>query len=124
MGFYSNVDDSFLPENGDGKSRTSIYVETAYLPENKPSADAIASFSDKVVEELTAWGFIDGAEVVHPTWVDAAYTWSWPASTWRGEALSALEGHGIYQIGRYGRWIFQGIADSIRDGFAAGSSFR
>jgi hypothetical protein len=35
-----------------------------------------------------------------------------------------LEDKGIYQIGRYGRWRFQGIADSIRDGFVAGSSFR
>jgi hypothetical protein len=33
-----------------------------------------------------------------------------------------LEDKGIYQIGRYGRWRFQGIADSIRDGLVAGSS--
>ena len=32
----------------------------------------------------------------------------------------ALEAHGIYQVGRYGRWAFQGIADSIRDGFIVG----
>jgi hypothetical protein len=35
-----------------------------------------------------------------------------------------LEDNGIYQIGRYGRWRFQGIVDWIRDGFAAGRSFR
>jgi hypothetical protein len=38
--------------------------------------------------------------------------------------MRVLEDKGIYQIGRYGRWRFQGIADSIRDGFVAGSSFR
>lgn len=63
-------------------------------------------------------------KVVHPNWVDVAYTWSWPGSRWRYEALGILESSGIFQIGRYGRWVFQGIADSIRDGFAAGSSFR
>ena len=35
-----------------------------------------------------------------------------------------LKSYGIYQIGRYGRWIFQGIADSIRDGFVIGSSLK
>jgi hypothetical protein len=77
----------------------------------------------QVVEELRDWGFIEGAEAVHPTWIDVAYTWSWPGSRWVAEALLMLEDKGIYQIGRYGRWRFQGIADSIRDGFVAGSSF-
>ena len=76
-----------------------------------------------MVEELRRWGFIATAEVVHPTWIDVAYTWSWPASNWVQQARQALETAGIYQVGRYGRWIFQGIADSIRDGFVAGSSF-
>jgi hypothetical protein len=51
-------------------------------------------------------------------------TWSWPGSRWRELALRKLEEHRIFQVGRYGRWIFQGIADSIRDGFILGSSFR
>mgnify|MGYP006998240815 CR=1 FL=1 len=29
---------------------------------------------------------------------------------------------GVTQIGRYGRWIFQGIADSIAEGLAAGAA--
>jgi hypothetical protein len=75
-----------------------------------------------VIEVLRDWGFIERAEVVHPTWIDVAYTLSWPGSRWAAEALQMLEDKGIYQIGRYGRWRFQGIADSIRDGFVAGSS--
>jgi hypothetical protein len=35
-----------------------------------------------------------------------------------------LEHRGIYRIGRYGCWRLQGLADSIGDGFVAGSSFR
>jgi hypothetical protein len=27
-------------------------------------------------------------------------------------------------VGRYARWVFQGIADSIRDGLLVGASFR
>ena len=60
--------------------------------------------------------------MVDPTWIDVAYTWSWPGSTWRVKALKALEEHGIYQVGRYARWVFQGIAESIKDGFIAGNS--
>jgi hypothetical protein len=62
--------------------------------------------------------------VVHPTWIDVAYTWSWPGSGWTAEALRMLEDQSIYQVGRYGRWQFQGIADSIRDGFVAGRKSR
>jgi hypothetical protein len=77
-----------------------------------------------VVQELQDWGFIQDAEVVHPTWVDVAYTWSWPGSTWKQQAIQTLEKHGIYPIGRYGRWIFQGIADSLKDGFFVGAGLR
>ena len=62
--------------------------------------------------------------MVDSTWIDVAYTWTWPDSRWRQLALQQLEKFGIYQIGRYGRWEFQGIADSIRDGLFAGASMR
>ena len=35
-----------------------------------------------------------------------------------------LEAHGVEPVGRYARWHFQGIADSIRDGLRAGSLLR
>lgn len=125
VGFYSNVDPLFLPkssrERGD---RVSIYVERAYLGGVKPSSEEINRYADAVVKELQDWGFIGDAEVVDPTWIDVAYTWSLPNSSWKPMALKVLEQHDIYQIGRYGRWIFQGIADSIRDGFTIGASFK
>jgi len=125
VGFYSNVDRSFLPRSArDSGDKVSIYVERAYPGGERPTDDEIDLYCDAVVAELRAWGFITDAEVVHPTWIDVAYTWSWPGSAWRRQALDALEGAGIYQVGRYARWIFQGIADSIRDGFAAGAAMR
>lgn len=123
VGFYSNVDRSFLPKSArDSGDKVSIYVERAYPGGERPGDQEIGAYSEAVVAELRHWGFIADAEVVHPTWIDVAYTWSWPGSAWRRQALAALEGVGVYQVGRYARWGFQGIADSIRDGFAAGAA--
>jgi len=61
-------------------------------------------------------------EVVHPSWVDVAYTWRFPGSRWRERAIEALAGIGIQQVGRYARWQFQGIADSIQEGFETGEA--
>ena len=124
VGFYSNVDKSFLPAS-DPDGRVSIYVERAYPGGVKPDKEEIARYSQEVVSELKEWQFIENAEVVHPTWIDVAYTWSWPGgSNWRQSALTILEQENIFQVGRYGRWIFQGIADSIRDGFFVGAGLR
>lgn len=46
------------------------------------------------------------------------------SSEWKQKALRHFEEQGIYQVGRYGRWVFQGIADSIRDGFLVGASLK
>jgi protoporphyrinogen oxidase len=125
VGFYSNVDTSFLPASSrEPNDKVSIYVEKAYLPTNKPSDNDIARYAQSTIRELQDWQFIRDAEVADPTWVDVAYTWSWPGSDWKQKALGALQECGIYQVGRYGRWIFQGIADSIRDGLLVGSALK
>ncbi len=123
VGFYSNVDRAFLPASSrKDNDRVSIYVEKAYANGNKPSDKEIKDYSDSVVDELKSWGFINEAETVHPTWIDVAYTWSSPNSSWRQTAIRELEKHGVFQIGRYGRWVFQGIAESIKDGFFIGGA--
>ncbi|MBR8826551.1 MAG: FAD-dependent oxidoreductase [Gomphosphaeria aponina SAG 52.96 = DSM 107014] len=125
VGFYSNVDPSFLPQSAREKGdRVSIYVEKAYLGGVKPTTTEIHSYSQDVITELQRWNYIKQTEVVSPTWIDVAYTWTLPNSTWREKAMKTLEEHDIYPIGRYARWIFQGIADSIKDGFFVGSSFK
>lgn len=125
VGFYSNVDRSFVPASArQDNDCVSIYIERAYPGGQKPSEPEIADYSAAVVKELQDWQFIRDAEVVDPTWIDVAYTWAYPGSRWKQEAIRKLEEQHIYPIGRYGRWIFQGIADSIRDGFFAGSCFK
>jgi hypothetical protein len=123
VGFYGNVDPSFLPSGSPGE-RTALYVERAFAGAAKPAADVVRAYQTDVVRELRDWGFIDEVEVVDPTWIEVAYTWSWPGSSWRREAASILAGAGIHAVGRYGRWVFQGIADSIRDGLVTGAAIR
>jgi protoporphyrinogen oxidase len=125
VGFYSNVERSFLPASArSAGDKVSIYVEKAFAAGNKPTAGEIQTYCTELSAELREWGFIGQVDTLHPTWIEVAYTWTWPGSGWKREALQLLEQADIYQVGRYGRWIFQGIADSIRDGFVAGSSFR
>ncbi len=123
IGFYSNIDISFLPKSAQSdQSRVSIYVERAYPGEARPSNEVIRRYCEDVTQELQDWGYIGAVDVIDPTWIQVAYTWAYPDSSWKQKALQALEAQGIYPVGRYGRWQFQGIADSIRDGFIAGAS--
>jgi len=125
VGFYSNVDVSFLPSSARAPhDRVSIYVERAYGGGQRPAPREIREYSQATVKELQHWGFLGEAEVVDPTWIDVAYTWSWPGSKWRAAALKVLEEHDIQMVGRYARWAFQGIADSIRDGLYVGAANR
>ena len=125
IGCYSNVELAFLPQSARAEqSRVSFYVERAYPGGQKPSPEDAALYAQAVVEMLQAEGFIEATEVVDPTWIDVAYTWSRPGSTWPQQAMQQLEAHDIFMVGRYGRWRFQGIAESIRDGFVAGTALR
>jgi protoporphyrinogen oxidase len=125
VGFYSNVDASFLPKSSRASGdRVSIYVERAFRDGERPQGPELSALCQDVVREIQEWKWIGEAEVVDPTWIDVAYTWSWCGSRWKEQALQALESHRIYQIGRFARWIFQGIADSIRDGLMVGATFR
>jgi protoporphyrinogen oxidase len=125
VGAYSNVDPMFLPASARRRGeRASLYVERAFPAGARPADAQIGEISCKTVGELQQWGFIGDAEVVDPTWIEVAYTWAWPGSKWRAQALRRLEEHGIHSVGRYGRWAFQGIADSLREGLLIGAAFR
>ncbi|MHB9073705.1 MAG: protoporphyrinogen/coproporphyrinogen oxidase [Desulfobaccales bacterium] len=125
VGFYSNVDASFLPKSSRHlHNRVSIYVERSFRAGDQPDSLAVRTYETEVVRELQSWGFIEAPEVIDATWIPIAYTWSRPASPWRDESLKILAGHNIYQVGRYARWKFQGIAESIKDGLKAGSTLK
>lgn len=119
VGFYSNVDAAFLPRGARG-DRVALYVERALRA--PLDAAALATYAGDVVRELQEQGWIGDCEALDPVWIDVAYTWSWPGSRWREAAIAALERRGIVPVGRYARWRFQGIADSIRDGLLTAKS--
>lgn len=120
VGFYSNVDPAFAP----APDRVGIYVERSFRGGERPSAGEVDGYAREVVRELQGWGFIGEVEALNADWVEVAYTWTRPRSTWRSEALARLESKGIYPVGRYGRWTFQGMAASIGEGLAAGTDLR
>jgi len=118
VGFYSNVDASFLPSSSRKKTeRVSIYVEKAYCGGRRHNID-IKRICGKIVEELKSLRFITEVEVMDCNWVEVAYAWQYPDSNIKEEVIKVLKDNKIYQAGRYGRWRFQGIADSIREGLA------
>lgn len=122
VGFYSNVDESFLPAGGQG--RVSVYVERGFARGTRPAEAETADYVRRVGEELMEWGFLESVEVGSANWVETAYTWTLPDSRWRSKAIARLNDLGIFVTGRYGKWQFQGIADSLRDGLLAGSLLR
>jgi protoporphyrinogen oxidase len=120
IGFYSNVEEDFLPFGRD-PSRVSLYVERAFRGGGPPPFGT-DEYCTSVVAELQDRGYIGEVEAIHPSWVEMAYTWSRPGSTWRDEAIQALAQVGVQQAGRYGRWHFQGIAESVGEGLDLGPS--
>ena len=103
-----------MPENA--LNRVSLYIERAFLPNAKPTMGEMGAYQQAVIAELQSWGMIGAVDVVDPTWIEVAYTWSWPGSSWKEEAIHRLAEKNITMLGRYGRWHFQGIAASIREG--------
>jgi len=123
VGFYSNVDSSFLPKVSTTKEeRLSIYVEKAYPYGYKSNSVEIKRTCDLIIRELQEWEFIGEIEAIDPTWIDVGYAYSWVGSTWVKESLASLKQCGIYNAGRYARWTNQGIEASIKDGFIAGTA--
>jgi protoporphyrinogen oxidase len=107
VGFYSNVEPTFAPEG-----KVGIYVEKAYYQRGQAN---LSKYEAMVVKELQDWGFIKNVEIIEHNWVDCAYTWSIKEKA-AEEQIKMLKKHNIESIGRYGKWKFQGIAQSITDG--------
>lgn len=117
VGFYSNVDVEFLPsDRRHGATHVSLYVERGFPGGVRPDKEAAELYRASVVQELQERGYIGEVEAIDSSWVDVAYTWRLPGSDWQARGLKALADIGIFQLGRYGRWKFQGIAESIREG--------
>jgi protoporphyrinogen oxidase len=117
VGFYSNVSDDFLPASvRHGCTHVGLYVERCMKELESDDEAEIVRRTTATIEELVAWGFIESVEVVDRSFVKYAYTWSWIDSRWKEIAIRLLKEVGIVQAGRYGRWTFQGMLDSLLEG--------
>jgi protoporphyrinogen oxidase len=112
VGFYSNVSKNFLASNVNNAA--SSYVEKSYL--KKPTEKELKKYCNMVCDELVSMGFFESIDVIDPTWIDVAYTWSRYDSNWVDKSVNLLKKHDIFSVGRYGVWRNQGIMDSIIDG--------
>lgn len=108
--FYSNVDKSKAPEG-----KVGMAVEIAFPSEYDFEDLDIPFIIDQVVKELQDWRFIGKVITVDPTWVKTAYTWLRKKED-RENALAWLKERDIISTGRYGKWAFQGMVQSIEDG--------
>lgn len=125
IGYYSNVDPLFLPEKYRNPEKYgSLYIEFAFKGGDKPSEKEIKEIAEKTEEELKEYGFIKKVLVYDPTWIEVAYTWRRPRSNWVEKSLNLLSGSHVISIGRYGRWVFQGIAESLKEGIFIGSALK
>lgn len=93
--------------------KVSIYVERSFLAD-----DNTGVCPEDVVSQLQEWGWIGKVDVCDPLWIEYAYTWRFPDSK-PEKYIENLAKLNIKSIGRYGRWKFMGIAQSLEDGLSA-----
>lgn len=110
LGFYTNVEPKKAPEG-----KVSISVEMAFPPGLDLDDIDVSMATREIVQELIDWRFIKNVVVTDPTWVKTAYTWMETLEE-RERHLAWLKERDIISIGRYGKWKFQGLAESITDG--------
>lgn len=111
LSFYSNVDTAKAPPG-----KVGMAVEMAFSPEFDYEDLDVPFIIREVVSELQSWRMIGPTITVDPTWVKTAYTWLHAKET-RDNHLAWLKERDIISTGRYGKWHFQGMVDSIKDGF-------
>jgi protoporphyrinogen oxidase len=124
IGFYSNVDISFLPKKHQNSNKyVSLYVEKAYIGGYTPTILERNKFINDCIREIQDFQFIEEVEIADLNWVEYAYTWSWTNSEWKTQAVRSLEANNIHQMGRFGKWHFQGMTQSIEDGLMFSEKF-
>jgi protoporphyrinogen oxidase len=106
VGFYSNVDQRMSPDGC-----VSMYIERAIRPGQMIGDGYIQNTIDWLIDKR----WIEQAMVVDSNYIKYAYTWC-NHNTNRQKYIDLLKQHSIYSTGRYGKWKFQGIVESIQDG--------
>ena len=106
VGFYTNVSKKFAP-----KGQCMAYVETTkdtYTPE-------------MIMKDLERHGFIKKPKLGSVKNIKCAYTYRKQGQNIEN-IIKKLKEKDIHSIGRYGKWKFQGIVESMMDGLSAKKS--
>ena len=109
VGFYTNVNPNKAPKGAVGLS-----VEMAVLPGKELEVESTV---DAIVKELQSWGWIGEVITTDPTFVKTAYTWNRTMEE-REKHIEWMRARDIIMLGRYGRWVFCGMMESIEQGLS------
>jgi protoporphyrinogen oxidase len=104
VGWYDNIFEN---------DRLSLYVEVGFAKDAPVDAEAMRA---RVLADLQREGVVTGQRLVaeHSVVLDPAYVHITKRSLAAHERLAArLEGHGVWSLGRYGRWTYCAIEDNI-----------
>jgi len=106
-GWYDNIFDA---------DRLSLYVEIGF-PSDAPLGEGeVSRLRDRVLTDLRREGVVTGQRLVadHSVVLDPAYVHITKASLAEHARLAAeLRRHGVWSLGRYGRWTYCAIEDNI-----------
>ena len=112
VSFYTNVDPSKAP-----KGKVGLSVEIAYKP-GEIYGWRMKAFD--VMKELQKWNWIGHVYTFSCDIVPCAYTWLYHKDEAQ-KGIDWLKERDIISTGRYGKWSFQGLTQSIMDGFNVGN---
>jgi len=104
VGWYDNIFDT---------DRLSIYVEVGFARDAAIDAEATRA---RVLADLKREGVVTGQRLVaeHSVVLDPAYVHVTKRSLVEHKRLAALlQEHGVWSLGRYGRWTYCAIEDNI-----------
>ena len=115
IGFYSNFNNSLAP-----KGCSSIYVEVGLCDNLNPNVSFLVN---RILQDLSKIGFFDLSKIIsmHNLWMPTSYVHFTNESTNSAkEILEKFKNFNVLSAGRYGRWEYTSMEDSIIDGFNGG----
>jgi len=116
IGYYSNVDNLFLPSSLRGRGYVSAYIEKTINPETRPHN--LEKVAEEIIDEAISLNLIGEPLLYDVNFIEVAYTWRLPKSNSVEEVTKFLEKNNIITVGRYASWgKIEGITESIKDAF-------
>ncbi len=112
VGFYSNISPCTC-----SPGHHTLYVEVSVEPHNLKNLDIAGDLQPRVIEYLADLGWINRTAVrsVVTHVIECAYTHDKPERANQvTRIIERLEALGIYTVGRYGMWDYNGMEDSMQ----------